>query len=77
MQGYLLGVLRKKQLMALFFSLMLLNLIKSSISDFVFAILAYMQGGLRKKQLITSFLKHFMKNKKNTMCVIFKFIIQN
>ena len=65
MQGYLLCVLRKKQLMAL--CLMLLNLIKSSILDFVFAILAYMQGGLRKKQLVTSFLKHFMKNQKNAV----------
>ena len=62
-------VLRKKQLVALYFSLMLLNLIKSSILNFIFAILAYMQGGLRKKQLITSFLKHFMKNKKkHYMC---------
>ena len=41
---------------------MLLNLIKNSILDILFAILAYMQGGLRKKQLITSFLKRFTKN---------------
>ena len=66
-----------KIVQALIFSLMLLNLIKSSILDFLFAILAYMQGRLRKKQLINSFLKHFMKNKKHTICVGFRLIIQN
>ena len=50
---------------------MLLNLIKNSILDILFAILAYMQGGLRKKQLITSFLKRFTKNQKSTLCISF------
>ena len=51
---------------------MLLNLIKNSILDFLFDILAYMQGGLQKKQLIASFLKHFTKNQKNTICISFQ-----
>ena len=36
----------KKTVKALFFSLMSQYLIKNSILDFLFAILAYMQGGL-------------------------------
>ena len=68
------GQLRKKQLMAslverlkkfmetlknIFFSLLLLNLIKKGILHFLNAILVYLQGALRKKQLIASFLEHF------------------
>ena len=52
---------------------MLLNMIKNSILDFLFAILAYMWGGLRKKQSIISFLKHLKKNQKETICINFQF----
>ena len=38
---------------ALFFSLVLLNLIKNIILDFL-AVLFYMQGGLRKTKLMTT-----------------------
>ena len=51
---------------------MLLNLIKNSILDILFAILAYMQGGPRKKQLITSFLRRFTKNQQSTLCISFQ-----
>ena len=54
-----------------FFSLMLENLIKNSISDFLLAILAYAQGGLWKKQLITSFVKHFIESHKSTIRITF------
>ena len=50
---------------------MLLNVIKNSILDFPFAILAYVQGGLRKKQFTTSFLKLFTENDENTICIVF------
>ena len=43
---------------------MLQNLIKSSILDFLFAMLAFMQGDLWKKQLITFFVKHFTESQK-------------
>ena len=58
------------------FSLMLQNLNKNSILDFLFAILAYMQGGLWKKHLITSFVKHFTENVENTLCMVFQFYNQ-
>ena len=51
---------------------MLQNLIKISILDFLFAILAYMQGSLRKKQLIASFVKHLTECHKNTICIDFQ-----
>ena len=51
---------------------MLQNLIKISILDFLFAMLAYMQGGLRKKQLVASFVKHLTKCHKNTICIDFQ-----
>ena len=34
--------------------------------------LACMQGGLWKKQLIASFVKHFIKSHKNTICIGFQ-----
>ena len=43
---------------------MLQNLIKNSILDFLFAVLAYMQGGQWKKQLVTSFVKHLTESLK-------------
>ena len=58
------------------FSLMLQNLNKNSILDFLFVILAYMQGGLWKKHLITSFVKHFTENVENTLCIVFQFYNQ-
>ena len=43
----------------IFFSLLLLNLIKKGILHFLNAKLVYLQGALLKKQLIASFLEHF------------------
>ena len=51
----------KKTLRTSFFSLMLVILIKTSIPDFLIAILAKVQGALRKKQLAPSCLEHFKK----------------
>ena len=74
------GQLRKKQLMAslverlkkfmetlknIFFSLLLLNLIKKGILHFLNAILFCLQGALRKKQLIASFLETLKQSHEN------------
>ena len=56
---------------------MLQNLIKNSILDFLFAILAYVHGGLWKKQLATSFVKHLTESLKDNIASLFKFIIHN
>ena len=48
-----------EKLKNIFFSLLLLNLIKKGILHFLNAILVCLQGALRKKQLIASFLEHF------------------
>ena len=48
-----------EKLKNIFFSLLLLNLIKKGILDFLNAVLVCLQGDLRQKQLIASFLEHF------------------
>ena len=47
-----------KLLRASFFSLMLVNLIKKNILNFLIAILAYKQGALQKKHLTASLKEH-------------------
>ena len=81
------GQLRKKQLMAslverlekfmetlknIFFSLLLLNLIKKGILHFLNAILVCLQGALRKKQLIASFFRHLKGNSWKHLKLIFQ-----
>ena len=55
---------------AVFFSLMMQNLIKNSILGFCFT--AHMQGGLWKKQLITSFVKQSTESETNAICIGFQ-----
>ena len=56
----------------IFFSLLLLNLIKKGILDFLNAILVCLQGDLRQKQLIASFLEHFKGKSWQHLKLIFQ-----
>ena len=49
----------------IFFSLLLLNLIKKGILHFLNAIVFCLQGALRKKQLIASFLETLKQSHEN------------
>ena len=60
-----------KTLRVSFSSLMLVDMIKKNILNFLIAILAYLQGALRKKQLTASSVEHFKENHENTICVYF------
>ena len=56
----------------IFFSLLLLNLIKKGILHFLNAILVCLQGALRKKQLIAFFFKHLKGNSRKHLKLIFQ-----
>ena len=56
----------------IFFSLLLLNLIKKGILHFLNAILVCLQGALRKKQLIASFFRHLKGNSWKHLKLIFQ-----
>ena len=56
----------------IFFSLLLLNLIKKGILHFLNATLVCLQGALREKQLIASFLEHFKVKSWKHLKLIFQ-----
>ena len=58
-----------KTLRVSFSSLMLEDMIKKNILNFLIAILAYLQGALRKKS--TSSVEYFKENHENTICVYY------
>ena len=60
-----------KTLRVSFSHLMLVDMIKKNILNFLIAVLAYLQGALRKKQLTASSIAHFKENHENKICVYF------
>ena len=60
-----------KTLRVPFSSLMLVDMIKKNILNFLIATLAYLQAALRKKQLAASFVEHFKENHENKICAYF------
>ena len=57
------------------FSLMLVNLIKKNILNFLIVMFGYMLGALRKEQWTAFFVEHFNGNNENTTYVYFAEVI--
>ena len=67
--------MKAMKIKSILFSLMVVNLIKKNVLNFLIAILAQMLGALRKKQLTVSFVEHFKENHEKTTYVYFAEVI--
>ena len=67
--------MKAMEIKRILFSLMLVNLLKKNILNFLIATLAEMLGALRKKQLAVSFAEHFEGNHENAAYVYFAEVI--
>ena len=65
-----------KTLRVSFSRLMLVDVIKKNILNFLIATLAYLQGALRKKQLTASSVEYFKENHENTICFYFVRVVR-